>query len=157
MSNRIIKARCWDKKTKQWKLPARCIHTGFDAENSRYVFQMYVTNTIADESVKREVYEGDIVNFHWFYFNGWGESEDEVTGQITWHDHDEYDGGLLGYFGILVHDLKKWRKLSGEIGGTVEDIIPIPLHILNAHEMSFTVLGNIFETPELIPDWAKKD
>lgn len=71
-----------------------------------------------------EIFEGDIVNIHWFYFDGGGESE------VQLHRKE-----ILNYKGVLCFE---WQY----------DYCPLALG--NWHEESFEVVGNIYENPELL-------
>ena len=77
-----------------------------------------------------EIYEGDIVDYHYFYFAG---NEAEVEMKIV----VEYDD-FLAAFGYRTEDGFYFLQNSG------------------THENSFEVSGNVYENLELVnPSWHK--
>lgn len=96
---------------------------------------------------EKDIYEGDIVKFHYFTGSlgenlGFVESEQELIGIIEW-----------GAYGWCVNDIKgkHWEELTSyneyEGGSSM-----IELHTMSEssiHEESFEVIGNIHESSHL--------
>jgi uncharacterized phage protein (TIGR01671 family) len=86
---------------------------------------------------EKELYIGDIVNVHYFYFNG-NEAEAEMT-------------GILGEreFGLTLENVK--GRQFQEHTGYSEDEGWLYLSTWGGlHEESFTLLGNIHQNPDLL-------
>ena len=128
--NRQIKFRAWDYDVIQ----ERYVMRNFESIQNNcgaYFFEpkkyqpnphilMQFTGLI--DKNEKEIYEGDIVKCHYFYY----ESEKEVVGEISFKDM-----GL-------------WIETDNE------DDSGHLLWITGLHEESFEVIGNIYENPELI-------
>lgn len=90
-----------------------------------------------------EIYEGDIVTMHRFYFNG-NEAEETATGIVSYHETaftfksirskfvEEYTGYGSGEAELPIHDFQFIDAISG------------------LHEESFEVSGNIYEQSHLL-------
>jgi hypothetical protein len=63
MKNRIVRFRCWDMKTKQWKQPARNIYFGFEVDEpgSRWVFTEFSNYKTPAGT---DIFEGDLVEYY---------------------------------------------------------------------------------------------
>jgi uncharacterized phage protein (TIGR01671 family) len=94
-----------------------------------------------------EIYEGDIVKMHYFYQSlganmGVVESEEEITGEVF---HDEFGWAITKIRG------RHWEDLTSYESGEGKSYIA---HLYNmdgqTHEESFEVIGNIYESPELL-------
>ena len=72
----------------------------------------------------KEIFEGDVVNLHWFYFDGDCESEQEL-----------YSKEILNHDGMMCFELD-------------DDYIPLALG--DWHEESFEIIGNIYENVKLL-------
>lgn len=89
-----------------------------------------------------EIYKGDIVKCHYFYFNG-NEAEAEIQGAIEW-----------GGYGWIIEKVKgkHWEEhtdyKAGEGECTFLDLMGLGDGQL--HEESFEVIGNIYKNPELL-------
>ena len=137
--NREIKFRAWSKKNNGW-VYVFCVNAddtvsfmNADAlwetdDNKDLIIEQYTG--LKDKNGK-EIYEGDIVNCHYFYESlgehlGVCESEKVITGEIAMQElglwietNTEEDSGYLVWFNGL-------------------------------HEESFEIIGNIHENPELL-------
>lgn len=84
-----------------------------------------------------EIYEGDIVSMHQFLFDG-NEVEKECKGVI---------GYMLAEFSLKQIHSAYLEEYTGYKAGEYET----PLcNFYGLHEESFEVIGNIYESPELI-------
>ena len=96
----------------------------------------------------KEIYEGDIVRFHYFYQSygsnmGAVESEHSLTGVVQW---------LEVSYGIAAIKGDHFAGYTGYSDGEGEATI-LDLAVMNegtTHEESFEVIGNIYENPELL-------
>lgn len=104
--------------------------------------QRYLTSNTEDGS---DVYEGDIVDFHYFYMMAGSEAEHTVRGEILWMGDDHFTGHVLGCFALLCHDIQDTCRLTGEDDLEEGDTAWVPIHELWGHEISFTVVGNNIE------------
>ncbi len=131
-----------------------------DPENSAWITEGYYKThyRVTPESVGqhtglkdktgKEIYEGDIVKFHYFYQSlganlGAQESEHELIGVIE-----------MGTYGWSVTAIKgeHWHGYTGYAPGEGESSL-MELCAMNEsslHEESFEIIGNINETPELL-------
>lgn len=98
------------------------------------------------DMVGKEIYEGDVVKFHYFFFNGSSEAERELIGVVEWGD-----------FGWSIRNIKgsHWVEHTGYESGEGSAHI-IELGVMGGiHEESFEVLGNKFENLDLLPSAQK--
>jgi uncharacterized phage protein (TIGR01671 family) len=72
----------------------------------------------------KEIYEGDIVKFHKFYFDGHGEAEVERVCTIKYLE-------THGFFAVLDDEGSFW-------------------YLIEASDDGIEVIGNIYENPELL-------
>lgn len=86
-----------------------------------------------------EIYEGDIVQFSYWWFDG-NEAESILTGHIVYSD-DCMSFQLKGVKN------KDWERHTGYMGDT--DYLT-PFSELNFDQADFCVIGNIYENPELL-------
>ena len=96
----------------------------------------------------KEIYENDLVKFHYFFQSlgenfGVQESEHELTGVVKW--------GAFGW-GISAIKGEHWKGYTGYEDGEGESSF-MDLMAMNesgVHEESFEIIGNLYQTPELI-------
>lgn len=86
-------------------------------------------STVLFDKNGKEIFEGDVVNIHAFYFDGCSESEQELIGIMRY-------GKIAGFL------IKEWYL------ETVDN--KIAFSDLELHEESFEVLGNIYEHKYLL-------
>ncbi len=85
-----------------------------------------------------EIYEGDIIEFTWWWFDG-NEAESHLTGVIV------YTPDLMSFQMKGVKN-KEWEAHTGESG---EDYLT-PFSELTFDQADFGVIGNVHENPELL-------
>lgn len=95
-----------------------------------------------------DIYEGDILKFHYFYMSfganmGAQESEHELTGVVEWQ---EYGYGLSAING------EHWQGYTGyDAGEGKSDFLHLAtMSESSIHEESFEIIGNIYEHPHLL-------
>ena len=94
-----------------------------------------------------EIYEGDIVKFHYFYgsggLEGFVEAEHELTGIVKW-----------GNFGWGLEAIKgqHWQGYTGYVAGEGSSnfLDLMAMNESSVHEESFEILGNLYQHPELL-------
>jgi len=116
------------------------------SESEKEILAMQFTG-LHDKNGK-EIYEGDIVKFHYFYMSygenmGAQESEHELIGVVEWQN---YGYGLSAIKG------EHWKGYTGYSDGEGSSDF---LHLVimsesSVHEESFEVIGNIYEHPDLL-------
>jgi uncharacterized phage protein (TIGR01671 family) len=96
----------------------------------------------------KEIYEGDIVRFHYFYQSlganlGGQESEHELAGIVKWQ---QYGYGLSAIKG------EHWRGYTGyEDGeGSSDFLLLAGMSESSIHEESFQIIGNIYENADML-------
>jgi uncharacterized phage protein (TIGR01671 family) len=143
---RKIKFRAWDKKNKCWYEPTHGAYrgelfellVGFSGDLSahtmaglehesmfpgRFILQQYIGR---HDKNGKEIYEGDIVDG---YLCG--------KGVVEWFDELGWDGGGSKHPGFYCH---KWFEFGDE--GNME---------YHSGFDNVRVIGNIYDTPQLIP------
>jgi uncharacterized phage protein (TIGR01671 family) len=91
------------------------------------------------DSNGKEIYEGDIVEFTWWWFDG-TERESVLTGTIA------YDAHYMS-FKLKGFKNKEWQNFVGHENDT--EYFP-PFSELNYSEADLKIIGNIHENPELL-------
>jgi len=86
-----------------------------------------------------EIYEGDIVQFTYWWFDG-SEQESTLTGEIVYSDE-------LMSFQLKGVKNEAWERHTGCEGDTE---YLTPFSELNFDEADFSVIGNIHENPQLL-------
>lgn len=148
------KFRVWDKEERKWYKPTykaymnelHDIHIDLDGrllirtidESGKRVtihesmfegrYELLQSTGLKDINGK-EIFEGDVVKVHTFYFDGYSESEKDHVGVIRY-------GNIAGFL------IKEWYL------ETVDN--KIAFSDLELHEESFKILGNKFEHPHLL-------
>jgi uncharacterized phage protein (TIGR01671 family) len=120
-------------------------HSSFGVTGKESIFMDWAAFV---DNKGKEVYEGDIVKFHYFYQSlgeglGVQESEHELIGVVKW-----------AAFGWSISAIKgqHWEGYTGYESGEGESYI-VDLYSMNEssiHEESFEVIGNIYQNPELL-------
>ena len=84
-----------------------------------------------------EIYEGDIVQFTYWWFDG-NEAESLLSGSIVYQHY------CMSY---ALEGIKnaEWLRHTGATGSDTESFA-----FFNFDEADFTVIGNIYENPELL-------
>lgn len=135
---REIKFRAWDSKSMIpwddiWLKPMAHWMTGDPPE-----ILMQYTGLKDKNGV--EIYEGDLVQFTYWWFDG-NEAESELRGPVVYiPDHASF--GLQG-----VKNAEWIRHIGGEEGSS--DTAPFANWTFSQDDIE--VIGNIYETPELLP------
>jgi uncharacterized phage protein (TIGR01671 family) len=137
---RQIKFRAWNKNWKEMEHDIDDITPSDD-----YILMQYTG--LKDKNGK-EIYEGDIVRFHYFYGSigsnmGFVEAEHELVGVVGWA---VYGWGLNAIRG------EHWRGYTGYGDGEGESSLLDLCSMSDGsiHEDSFEVIGNIHENPDLL-------
>lgn len=159
---REIKFRAWDNTEKEMLYPGNMYMIGnpFDMiwvangdqdymhnnDNETQFVPMQFTG-LKDKNGK-EIYEGDIVKFHYFYVNGGHglgviECEHELTGIVKWQTFS---------FGLDAIKGEHWKGYTGYSDGEgCSNFIDLSaMNESSVHEESFEVVGNIYEHPHLL-------
>ena len=83
-----------------------------------------------------DIYEGDVVQFTYWWFDG-NEAESELTGTII------YDSGCMSFAMEGIKNKEWLRHVGGDDDTTA-------FAFFNFDEADFTVIGNIYEDKDLI-------
>ena len=153
---RDIKFRSWDKKRNEWygasqegngeKLyygihllgeimylqPPSVMHT-IDIITSQY--------TGLKDSEGKDIYEGDIVDFTYWWFDG-NVAESHLIGTIVYSDHSMS-------FQLKGIKNKEWESFTGYEN---DSEYLTPFSELNFDDADFEIIGNIYENSELLGD-----
>jgi uncharacterized phage protein (TIGR01671 family) len=134
---RDIIFRVWDC------VDAKYIKTNINFSNCSYttyrphvVIEQY---TGMRDSTGKCIYEGDIVQFAYWWFDG-NEAESNLTGTIVYSDE-------CMSFQLKGVRNKEWEQFTGYENDTE---YLTPFSELNFEESDFTVIGNIHQNPELL-------
>lgn len=146
---REIEFRAWDKINK-WMTEIVCLNLmGVDCIlkhpkiNDTYnipykcvIIEQYTG--MKDENGKK-IYEGDIVQFTWWWFDG-NECDSLLTGLIVYSE-------VNMSFQLKGVKNKEWQRHTG-YGNNCEYLTPFSE--LNFSDAEFAIIGNVHETPELL-------
>lgn len=143
---REIKFRCWDIKLGNYadliwgvfdNSEDQSCQSGPPSPHGRFIHEQFTGLKDSDEN---EIYEGDIVEFTYWWFDGRGESETTLKGEVV------YLPECLS-FGLKGVKNKLWCKHVGcdpEVGDTCA------FAFWRFEESDFHVIGNIHQNPELL-------
>ncbi len=93
-----------------------------------------------------EIYEGDIINFTYWWFDG-NEAESHLTGTIVYSDQ-------LMSFQLKGVRNKEWERHTGYVDDTE---YLTPFSELNFDEADFEIIGNIYQNSELLEEHINED
>lgn len=154
------KFRLWDKDAKKFFEPAMQLNSMdiYMTRNGDLVgtngagemtslFEVVEFTHILDKN-ERDIYEGDIVKFHYFYGAlgegmGFVEAEHSLIGVVR--------RGAFGW-GVEAISGEHWEGYTGYNAGEGEATFMelLSMNESGIHEESFEVIGNEFENPELL-------
>lgn len=145
----MIKFRAWDKRRKEmWKVATLHIEDEyadlfktniyekpFDNPWAKFEDVILMQSTGFKDNNDTEVYEGDVINVHWFY-------ADFDPVELGAFENEEYAERVIvkkefGNFGFWWKEADSWVDLATLAMSARLD------------EESFEILGNIYENPEL--------
>jgi len=130
-----------------------CIQSSITEMKSSFTNTVIDINTLSQftgltDKNGKDIYDGDVVKFHYFYMSfgsnmGAQESEHELSGVVKWQ---EYGYGLDAIKG------EHWAGYTGYSDGEgYSDFLHLAgMSESSVHEESFEIIGNIYETPELL-------
>lgn len=170
--NRVIKFRGHRIDSKEWvygDLLTRDIDTGnvyirvMNPENLPPRYNDYLVDpatvgqfTGLTDTNEADIYEGDILHVHNFYFDGRSEAENETKGVLQWQEMGLQLLGVTGwiaeYMGYEDGDPKAQTELVELIPSRFMDVKDseniLLLNKWGLHEESFLIIGNIHEKPK---------
>jgi uncharacterized phage protein (TIGR01671 family) len=158
-SMREIKFRAWDKPINRWYSPVYEAHKGLLEElnigisgrlslrtmsgtadestfKDRFIIMQY---TGLKDSEGREVYEGDILRFTYWWFDG-NEAETPLIGEVTYIQEE-------ASYGLTHIKNAEWIK---HIGGEEGDKDTQSFSGWQFSSDDIQILGNIYKNPELL-------
>lgn len=138
---RDIKFRFWVKKAKEmcgWELMKKECDRLSALETGDFIPMQFTG--LKDKNGK-EIFEGDVVRFTWWWFDG-QERESDLTGTIVYSDD-------LMSFQMKGVKNKEWETFTGYEN---DQNYLTPFSELRFSEDDFEVVGNIYENPELIKE-----
>jgi uncharacterized phage protein (TIGR01671 family) len=119
--------------------PVRPGYQWYSNENDIYDSELEQYTGLTDTNGKK-IFEGDIVRFIWWWFDG-AERESELTGTIV-YSSDNMSFQLKGVKN------KEWRDFVGADEHDMDYLTPFSE--LNFCDADFEVIGNIHDNPELL-------
>jgi uncharacterized phage protein (TIGR01671 family) len=125
-----------------------CCHTQNPCDPFQYPGLVMEQFTGLKDRNGKEIYEGDIVSFHYFYGSvgpslGFVEAEHELRGVVKFREFGWAVSAISG---------EHWRGYTGYSDGEGESSV-LDLYTMSdgsIHEESFEILGTIHENPELL-------
>lgn len=147
---REIKFRAWDGERmlfrelhdRNWytgpEQRAKCVREALP-NDAHWMKVMQFTGVRDTEC--REIYEGDIVTFTYWWFDGAGHADSQLTGDVVYIENQMS-------FGLHGVKNREWLRHIGGEGHDTPDTAPFALWMFD--EADFAVVGNIHEHPELL-------
>lgn len=137
MTTSRLKFRAWDDENLCWVRPKLIENESGVIVDERGFDLAQWTGMTDSECV--EIYSGDVIDFTWWWFDG-SEQETHLRGQVV-YSPDNMSFQLKGVIN------KEWERHTGYNG---DEQYLTPFSELNFDDADFCVLGNVYESPELM-------